>query len=426
MGGTVQKANAFQATLMVAGNIMGSGIFLVPVQLAALGSVTIWGWILSFIGVSCLALAFAKLSSVEDAGGGAYGFTRKAFGRLICCLVNATYFLSVIFGNCAGAIVGVGYLSLLWSSLDSWVLVVATMVVIWGVTLLNLVGPSAVLHVQGICTLLTCLPVFFVALFGWIRFDAAIFWESWNVSSASDAVAIQRGLNVQLWAFTGLETAAAVSSIVRHPKRDVPIATCMGVLIAAFGYILSCTVIAGMFRSSELSVMRAPFASAVQKIVGSDAGALAVGVCAVVGCVGSLAGWMLVASQTSSLAASDGLFPAVFASTEANASHRGTLLTSALMSGIVVACSLPEVGAHPFAVVSSLSSILTLCPYAITAAALRSRIGSDSALWNLVVIVSILYCLAALAGSQFNHILFAVGFVVVVVIGYFAKEGFGN
>jgi arginine:agmatine antiporter len=415
------KAGVVDATLLVTGNIMGSGIFMVPVALASFGSVASVSWLLSVVGAVCLALVYAKLSSGDDAAaGGSYGFTKKAFGPLVACVVNATYFLSVVFGNVAGALVGVGYVAY-FVEMGSWGLAVATVAVIWCVTSVNLYGPRVVMRVQGVCTVLTCVPIFFVAAFGWIAFDPALFWASWNTSGVSDALAVQRCLNVQLWAFTGLETAAAVSSIVRNPRRDVPIATCSGVLIAALGYTLSSTVIMGLFPASVLGSMSAPYAHAVRVILGgSDWGASLVAAFAVVGCVGSLAGWMLVAGQTSIAAADDGLFPSLFAAKNASGiNQQGLLLVSALMTAIVLGCSLPALGAHPFAVVSSLSSLLTLVPYSLTAAALQTRVGQSAPAWSAVALISMGYCASALVGSNVTHTLLSLCILAIAVASYY-------
>ncbi len=64
-GGT---AGVLSATLMVAGNIMGSGIFMVPVALAEYGSVSTVAWALTVVAVACLALVYAKLSSLDGRG----------------------------------------------------------------------------------------------------------------------------------------------------------------------------------------------------------------------------------------------------------------------------------------------------------------------------------------------------------------------
>lgn len=72
------------------------------------------------------------------------------------------------------------------------------------------------------------IPRFFhlsVAIFGWISFDSHLFWRAWNVSGLSNTAAVLSGLNVQLWALTGLESAAVVAAVVKDPHRNVPIAT---------------------------------------------------------------------------------------------------------------------------------------------------------------------------------------------------------
>lgn len=331
------KANVVEATLMVTGNIMGSGIFLVPVTLAAFGSLSASSWLFSLLGVSCLALVYARLSALDDPSSSS-SFA-LSFGPLLSCLVTVSYLASVVCGNVAGAVVGVSNVSF-FLSLSPLLLSLFTLLAIWSVTLLNLFGPRVVLRIQGVCTVLTCLPVFCVALGGWFFFDSALFLRQWNVSGASDWIAMQRCLNIQLWAFTGLETAAAVSAVVRDPRRLVPVATCGGVLIAAVGYTLSCSVLMGLFPVHELAAMDAPFVSAMRLIFGSPRVASAVALCALIGCFGSLAGWMLVAGQTAAAAARDGLFPAVFGVLDAGGvNRRGLILLSIAMSLIV--CSLP-------------------------------------------------------------------------------------
>ncbi len=213
--GVVGKANVLEAVLLVAGNIMGSGIFLVPSQLARVGSLVCYGWLLSVVGVAALALIFARLSaddlyssssstSSSSSSCGAVGFVRRCprLGRSWAAFAASSYCASVVCGNCAGAVVGVDYLALL-VPLQPWSRLAATLAAIWAVTALNWAGPRAVVRVQGFCTLLTSIPIFLVAFCGWVSFDAKIFWESWNVAGVSDFDAVQKGLNVQLWAFTG-------------------------------------------------------------------------------------------------------------------------------------------------------------------------------------------------------------------------------
>lgn len=76
------KIGVVAATLMVAGNMMGSGVFMLPANLAAIGGVAVFGWIVTCIGAIALALTFAKLSSIDPAAGGPYGLYASSLRRL--------------------------------------------------------------------------------------------------------------------------------------------------------------------------------------------------------------------------------------------------------------------------------------------------------------------------------------------------------
>ena len=61
MTGTARKMSLTQATMLVAGNMIGTGVFLLPANLAQVGGIAIFGWIVATAGVAALGLAFAKL-----------------------------------------------------------------------------------------------------------------------------------------------------------------------------------------------------------------------------------------------------------------------------------------------------------------------------------------------------------------------------
>lgn len=52
---SAKKIGLFACTGVVAGNMMGSGIALLPANLASIGGIAIWGWIISIIGAMSLA-----------------------------------------------------------------------------------------------------------------------------------------------------------------------------------------------------------------------------------------------------------------------------------------------------------------------------------------------------------------------------------
>src|SRR5246500_4170343 len=92
----VRGLNAWHATAIVAGTIIGSGIFLVPAEMMqAVGSARLvylaWivGGLLSFFG----ALTYAELGAMRPYAGGEYVYVRDAYGSLPGFLYGWTWFL---------------------------------------------------------------------------------------------------------------------------------------------------------------------------------------------------------------------------------------------------------------------------------------------------------------------------------------------
>src|SRR5438874_1940664 len=80
--GRVHRIGFWMAVSLVMGNMIGSGIFLLPSSLATYGGVGLLGWIVSAAGSVMLALVFARMSRANPAAGGPYAFTRDGFGDL--------------------------------------------------------------------------------------------------------------------------------------------------------------------------------------------------------------------------------------------------------------------------------------------------------------------------------------------------------
>ena len=68
------------ATIVVAGNMIGSGIFLLPATLAGVGSLTVIGWVIATVGALALALLFGKLARRKPMAGGPATYAFDAFG----------------------------------------------------------------------------------------------------------------------------------------------------------------------------------------------------------------------------------------------------------------------------------------------------------------------------------------------------------
>lgn len=253
------------------------------------------------------------MSSLDASPGGSYAYARRAFGPFIGYQTNLLYWLACWVGNIAMVVIGVGYLSYFFPALkDPMIMTLTCVLVLWFFVILNIIGAKMITRVQAVATVLALVPILSVAIFGWFWFSGDTYMAAWNVSGKGTLGAIQSTLNVTLWSFIGVESASVAAAVVKNPKKNVPIATIGGVLIAAVCYVLSTTAIMGMIPNAALRVSTSPFGDAARMALGETAGAI-VTFCAAAGCLGSLGGWTLLASQTAKAAADDGLFPPIFA-----------------------------------------------------------------------------------------------------------------
>ncbi|WP_157015621.1 arginine/agmatine antiporter [Mesorhizobium xinjiangense] len=423
--GSASKMGLIPATLMVAGNMMGSGVFMLPANLSAIGSIALIGWLFTVVGAVALALVFAKLSAIDPAAGGPYAYTRKAFGDYMGYQTNLVYWLANVIGNVALAVAGLGYLSHFFPSLKTpIVLAFASIAVIWFFTYANILGPRLVGRLQSFTTVFALVPIFGTALLGWFWFSADTYSAAWNVSGESNTSAVMATLTFTLWAFIGVESASVSAGVVENPSRNVPIATVAGVVLASIAYVLSSSVIMGMIPNKDLIVSSAPFADAARIALGDFAGST-VALCAAVGCLGSLAGWTLLTGQTAKAAADDGLFPGVFARVNRRGVPTLGLVIVAVIMSVQVLATMSPTASEQFGKIASIAVIMTLLPYiysmiAIKVLGYRQMPHNQYTFFVVVGLAGAIYCMVALVGSDGEQTRWALIFVIATVVFYSA------
>ncbi|WP_343664034.1 arginine/agmatine antiporter [Paraburkholderia tropica] len=417
------KIGVVAATLMVAGNMMGSGVFMLPANLAATGGISIFGWLITVVGAVSLGLVFAKLAAIEPLAGGPYAYARKSFGNYVGYQTNLIYWLANVLGNTGLAVAGLGYLTHFFPSLrDPLTFAAAQIFVIWLLTYANILGPQVVARVQSVTTIVALIPIVGMAVFGWFWFSGAVYMSGWNVSGGNAFSAIGSTLNFTLWAFIGVESASVSTAVVANPQRNVPIATVGGVVIAAVCYVLSSTVIMGMIPNKALIASNAPFADAARVALGSTA-ANAVALCAALGCLGSLGGWTLLVGQTAKAAADDGLFGNVFARVNAkNVPSAGLAIVATIMTVQVLATMSPN-ASEQFGKIASIAVIMTLLPYIYSCIAIKvlgygKMSPHQFSFYTVVGLIGAVYALWAMVGSDGQQTRWSLIFVIATVVFY--------
>ena len=106
-----KKMNLMQLTFIVAVNMMGSGIIMLPTNMAQVGAISLLSWIVTAVGSMAIAYGFAQAGLFNQRPGGMSAYAEDAYGKPGYFLVFFLYFLSLAIGNVAIAISAVGYLA---------------------------------------------------------------------------------------------------------------------------------------------------------------------------------------------------------------------------------------------------------------------------------------------------------------------------
>ncbi|MEI6035810.1 MAG: amino acid permease [Verrucomicrobiae bacterium] len=401
-----KKMGLAMATVLVLVNMVGTGIFLLPVSMATVGSISIIGWVVAGVGAGAIGLMFAMLGAIKPEAGGPYAYAREALGPYLGFQTNYIYWSANLVGNIAVATTVTGYFTELIPALGGTVREVAfSIAVIWVATAINLAGPRWVGFFTGWATVLAMIPLLAIAIFGWIWFNPQTFFGSWNPHHDSEWNAVSTSAAFALWAFMGVESAAVASDVIENPKRNVPLATMIGLLIAGVLYISTCTVLMGIMPAEELANSSAPFADAAAKVFG-PIGAIIIALCAIFKAGSSLVGWTLTISQSALAAAKDGLFPKIFGRTDSRGIPVGNFLISAVLMSLIVVLTASPTLSKQFSEIIDMAIILTILPYMYSGIAFL-QIGKQAGTnrWHHYLVVSIvavvsIYCLWVVAGSD--------------------------
>jgi arginine:agmatine antiporter len=395
-----------QATMLVAGNMIGTGVFLLPVNLAHVGGIAIFGWLIATAGVAALGLAFAKLGELNPQNGGPYAYARDFLGPYAGFQTNYVYWFGNWIGNIAIAVAAIGYLAELIPAItDPPASVIATALLIWILTFANILGPRVVGALETWTMALALVPILAIAVFGWLWFDSATFFSGWNVSGDSDMQAVSRAASMALWAYMGIESAAVSAGVIENPKRNVPLATLIGLALAAVIYVLSSSVIMGILPNEELRTSHAPFAEAARLAIGAP-GAIIISICAVLKSVGSLGGWMLLVGQSAQAAANDGMFPRIFARLNPHGVPGAGLVIVGVLMTIVLFATMSPTLADQFTRIVDLAVILIIVPYVYSAVAVVKVVHDHNlprqtfVLYKWIALIAVAYCLWAVIGGD--------------------------
>lgn len=405
---------------LVVGNIVGSGVFLLPASLAPYGIYAVIAWVLTAVGAVALALVFGRLARAIPKSGGPYAYTRAAFGDFAGFWIAWGYWICLWTGVAAIAVAFGGYLKVFIPALDGNPLLcgVASLAAVWLLTFVNSLGIRRAGVVQIVTTIIKLLPLVAIATIGLFWFDRANL-QPLAPSNLVPFQAISSAATLTLWAFLGIESATVPAESVENPERTIPRATVVGTLVCAVVYIASTVALMGALPREVLATSQAPFADAARAMWGEWA-YYAVGLGAVVSCFGALNGWILLTGQFPAAVARDGLFPSRFAALSPRGVPTFATITGSILITLMLAANYS--GANSLVSVFNftilLSTLANLIPYVFCSIAPALLRGSNVALSptrgrdRVVIAIAFVYSMWAIYGAGAQTVL--LGFLLML------------
>ena len=99
-----KKMTLVQLTFLVAVNMMGSGIIMLPTNMARVGAISLLSWIVTALGSMAIAYGFAQAGLLNQRAGGMAAYSEDAYGKSGYFQVFFLYFTSLAIANVAVAI----------------------------------------------------------------------------------------------------------------------------------------------------------------------------------------------------------------------------------------------------------------------------------------------------------------------------------
>ena len=308
--GLARRLGVFDATMLVMGGIIGSGIFVTPAEVARHVNtplLIVGVWVLGGLVALAASFVYAELAARRPEVGGQYAYLRDAYGPMPAFLYGWALLLVIQSGGMAAvAITFARYFA------DMVHLPVADGVVAVGVlallTLVNCMGVRSGSNVQSGLMVLKILAIGALVLVGLLFAPLASARSPLeSPGSGSGLAAIGAAMTPVMFSYGGWQTSSFVAGEMRDPTRDLA----RGLLFGVAGVVLLYTAVAFVcvhaLGPTGLANSKTP-ATDVMRLAAGNKGAAFIAIGIAISTLGFLSQGMLTAPRVYFAMAEDGLF----------------------------------------------------------------------------------------------------------------------
>jgi len=304
--GLVARIGLFEATLVVMGGIVGSGIFVNPSVVAQhvhSAPLILGAWVVGGVVALVGAFIYAELSERMPAVGGQYAYLREAFHPLVAFLCGWALLLVINAGGVAAvAVTFARYaLELTGAPIGETALAIVTIV---GLAAINCLGVRSGSLVQGVLMVLKVGALAALIVLGWLFHRP----PPSAVAAPPDGLLAFGGAMVPvLFAYGGWQTTCFIASEVRDPRRTMPRALVAGVVTVIVLYVgVSWVCLAGL-GPAGLAATETPASALMRRTLGQR-GATFIALGIAISTLGFLSQSLLTMPRVYFAMATDGLF----------------------------------------------------------------------------------------------------------------------
>ena len=347
--GLARKLGLFDATMLVMGGIIGSGIFVTPAEVARHVStplLIVGVWVLGGLIALAASFVYAELAARRPAVGGQYAYLRDAYGRLPAFLYGWSLLLVIQSGGMAAvAITFARYLNdLVPLGLPDSIVAVAVLALL---TVINCFGVKSGSNVQSALMLLKIGAIAALVMLGW-WLAPGVPHAAAHSSNGSVAVlaAVGAAMTPVMFSYGGWQTSSFVAGEMRNPQRDLARGLLFGVIGVVILYTSVAFVCVHALGSQGLAASKTP-ASDVMRLALGQSGATFIALGIAISALGFLSQGMLTAPRVYFAMAEDGVF------------FRGVAKVSERSRVPVVAIALQGIAASVIALSGTFGQILS-------------------------------------------------------------------
>lgn len=388
-----KKIGLVSLTALVLSSMIGSGIFSLPQNMAAVAGseALLIGWAITGVGIIFLGLSFFYISRLKpELDGGIYTYAREGFGDLMGFMPAWGYWLCAtigIVGYLVVAFEGLGTFTdnentIIFGQGNTLASFIGSSIIVWLVHILIANGVKEAASVNLIATFVKVFPlILFIGLAIWY-FSPVTFSQDIKATALNNSVSdqVKNTMLITLWVFTGVEGASVLSAHAKK-KSDVGLATVLGIIIALVLYVAITVLALGILPREVIAEMSNPsMAGLLEQMIGAS-GKIIITFCLIVSVLASYISWTMYCSEVPYRGAKNGAFPKILDKLNEN----DVAINSLWFTGAVVQFCLFLVlmTGKSYETLLLISTSMILVPYLLIGAYLLKLAIQQNAAWHI-------------------------------------------